>query len=334
MEVEIDKVMLARAFKNVNDKLSLENKQIKRLYNKSVSDDTYYINNVIGELAELAFEATLKKYGYLNGIDSSKFGTFRNTDICDFYGSKSGRTIDIKTSHKKANKDLLVSKRVSDWRPIDEYILVKLHPSSNQEHTLSSIEKISRATIEGGIRSEKMSNIANLESGPTYITRYDNLEPIKGIIERNFFKANDRVERYESVGNLEVHVASIENGPASEIRREMMDRVKKVSRYYLNKPSKKTCDNFRIPFRNGQTPKESRLVVSFAIYDNDNKFSTALFIKSLISAEYTARMNKRTLVIPAYIEYYIPPKDLLTVEGVIKGLKCEIECNWTFISYY
>lgn len=334
MEVDVDKVMLARAIRNVDNKLTVENKQTKRLYNESINDNTYYINNLLGELAELAFEAALEKYGYQNGANPNSFGTFKNTDICDFYGSKSGKTIDIKTSHKKASMDLLVNKRIAEWRPIDEYVLVKLHPSSSEEHTMTSISNINKATIEGGIRGSKMNNVLNFGSGPVYITRYDNLEPIRGIIERNFFKISDKVERYKSDEKIEIHVASIENGPASEIDKGTIERVRTVSNLYLNKPSKVSCDNFSSPFRNGQALKENRIVVSFPIYSNNNKFSTALFVKTLLTAEYTARMNKRTLVIPAYIEHYIPPKDLVAVENVIKNIKCEVECNWTFNRYY
>lgn len=334
MEVKVSRDMIAKAIKAVDEKLIDDGEQKKKVYNENYNENSYYINNLLGELAELAFEAALESNDYLNGVDPKKFGVFKNSDICDFYGSKSGKTIDVKTSHKEANRDLLVNKRTADWRPIDEYVLVKLHPSSDEQHTLSSLINITSATIEGGARYSKMSRTVNFGGGESYITNFDELEPIGSILERNFFKSNEKIERYIPSESIELHIASIQNGPASEIEYTTKNRISMLSRYYLGMPEEDSCHNFKSPFRNASMPGEERIAVSFAIYDMDNKFSTSLFIKTLLTAEYTARLNKRLLVIPSYIEHYIPIENLKYVENAIKQLKCEVDCSWSYNNYY
>ena len=332
MKVEISKIMIATAITNVETRLS-EGHQKERIYYNKDSEDSYLVNNVLGELAEMAFEKAVVDHGYMLGVNIKKFGVFKNSDLCDFYGSKSGKTIDIKSSHKKST-DLLITKKIAEWRPVDEYVLVKLHPSSGTErHTLGSLQKVTHATIEGGARYttiNKDKNLIKIAGRDVYKFPKSNFDSSKSIIERNFFKSEEHVERYIPKGKLELHIASIDNG---SVARDLstVKRVNVIADFYKSK-TKSIRDghfNFVSPFRNGRVLRENRIVVSFAIYDN-KKFSTPLFLNTLIQAEATARSNERTLVIPSYIEEYIPKNHLQDVCEIISNLKCNVECDWSF----
>lgn len=332
MKVEISRIMIATAITNVETKLAEGHQKEKIYYNKD-SEDSYLVNNVLGELAEMAFEKAVVDHGYALGVDIKKFGTFKNSDLCDFYGSKTGKTIDIKSSHKKAT-DLLVTKQIGDWRPVDEYVLVKLHPSSGIErHTLESLQKVTYATIEGGARYttiNKDKNLIKIAGRDVYKLPKSNFDSPEYIIERNFFKSGEHVERYIPKGKLELHIASIENGSVAR-NSNVVERVNVIADFYKNKSTTlgKGHFNFVSPFRNGRVLRESRIVISFAIYDND-KFSTPLFLNTLFQAEATAYSTDRTLVIPSYIEEYIPKNHLQDVCEIINNLECNVDCDWSF----
>lgn len=335
MKIAISRIMIATAITNVETKLAEGHQKEKIYYNKN-SEDSYLVNNILGELAEIVFEKAVVDHGYKLGVDIKKFGTFKNSDLCDFYGSKSGKTIDIKSSHKKAT-DLLVTKQIGDWRPVDEYVLIKLHPSSGTErHTLESLQKATYATIEGGARYttiNKDGNLIKISGRDVYKLPKVNFDSPESIIDRNFFKSCEPVERYTPKGKLELHIASIENGSVARDA-NVVERVNVIAGFYKNKSSSlgRGHFNFVSPFRNGRVLRESRIVISFAIYDND-KFSTPLFLNTLFQAESTAYSTNRTLVIPSYIEEHITKNYLQGVCEIINNLECNVDCDWSLLKH-
>lgn len=68
-------------------------------------------------------------------------------------------------------------------------------------------------------------------------------------------------------------------------------------------------------------------IVSFSVYKG--KLHTPLLLKAILDAEVKARRKKKTLVIPSYVEHYIPESDKERLIDIIDNLKCRVEYLWT-----
>lgn len=322
MKVEVTKQMIHQAFLNADKKLSTK-QQKENVYSPKAERSQYYINNVIGELGELSFAKAVKELGYELGVDPDLFGTFMNSDVCDFYGSKTAHTIDVKTVYKENADNLIINRQISNWRKIDSYVLIKLHSETEVTDPMS-IYKIYEAQILGSMSFRTINryrNLRNMYGKQVFFIEKDRLSNIKRLIDNHFDRQGEHKQTYTSTGTLRLDIASIENGALeaskdnggiNQIAREKREDDKGEGHY-----------NF-IPANLGFYK-----LVSFSLHRG--KFHTSLFLKALLTAEARCRRHKKTLIIPNYIENYIPERDLDKISDVIANLKCNVQCNWVSV---
>lgn len=318
--------MKEQAIRNTNEKLS-RNMQKKRVYSKEETKDTYYINNAIGELGELAFQKAVKEAGYVLGPDLSILGTFRNSDICDFISSKTAKTIDVKTSCTKRYNNLLINKSVADWKSTSIYALVRLFPLPPRQHTMESFWTINKAVMSGWQLFEDIkekSEVVNFYS-ESYLVENRNLKSIHKLFKTHFLQVGERIPRYPSKGKMEFHIASFEKGAVNNTPEN--EDINKIAKKYLKLGVGDGFYNFYMMYI-----KESNKLVAFPIFEG--KFYTALLVKALLMAEVKCRTNEKTLVIPDYLEAAIPKQDLDYVVEIIENMKCNVEYSWENTKYF
>lgn len=314
MKIAITKQMVDEAVSNVNNKLSIGN-QRKKVYSPNGS---YYLNNLIGELGELSFAKAIKE-SHILGVCPHKFDTFMNSDICDFYTSKTGKTIDVKTTHHIKYNNLLITKSIADWRPVYAYVLVKLIGNIEEVKDIYSLKE---AVILGSITDKtikRKSKIKKIHGKEVYFTYESELSPISQLINNHFIKVNEQIERYYPQDSLTLEVVSLEKGTNGRL-----PLIDKMTREYCQK--NKGGEYNVVPFN------IKDYVVSFSI--RNEVFYTSLFIKALLDASFNARLSNKTLIIPDYIEDYIPKKYYDEVIKIIDELKCEVYCTWGNKKYY
>lgn len=317
--------MIERAVSNVDSKLSTRKQKVK-VYSSNASSNQYYMNNIIGELGELVFAKAIVSNGYRLGVDSNSFGPFKRSDTCDFFGSKTALTIDVKTTHNKRFDNLLVNKKISDWRRIHSYVLVKLI-SKESLNNMDSIYSLKEAEVLGSVPFSKVrepSNQVIMNNRRVYLVNREKLAPIEKLIDKHFYKQDEKVKKYYSEGTLRLDIASIENGAVIECKdnKDINDRAAD----YRSMGEQDGQVNFTPVFFSSSN------CVSFAIYKGE--FNTSLFLKALLEAEVKARKFKHTLVIPDYIEDYIPENDKEELIKIIDRLKCNVEYVWSHNGEY
>lgn len=328
MKVTITREMIDEAISRVDSKLSI-GIQKEKVYTPNAESGQYYINNIIGELGEMAFEKAVVYIGHKPGIDAHSFVPFLRSDICDFFTSKTAKTIDVKTVYRDTSDNLLIDERISNWRPVYAYVLVKLFPTKETIHTLETIYEIDQAEILGSLTFNAIKNPRNLRrmyGKSIYFINKNRLTPIRRLIASHFYKKDECEPRYYSEGRLDIDIASVEFGTVIDSGNDIevdnlaercrRDNSKDVGHY-----------NFTPMFMS-----DSNKVVSFSIHNGE--FNTGLFFKALLEAEVRARRLKHTLVIPSYIERYIPQSDKERVVEVIDDLKCNVEYIWSHNSIY
>lgn len=327
MQIVITKEMKEKAIKNTDEKLS-KNRQLKRVYSKTAGKDAYYINNIIGELGELAFEKAVLESGYILGTSFSHFDTFLNSDICDFISSKTAKAIDVKTSCTLRYQNLLINKKVADWKSTPIYVLVRLYPLPKRQHTMESFWEINSATMSGWQLFEDVKSkgeVVNFYQSEAYLVENRNLKSIHSLFKTHFLKKGERIPRYLSKGKAEFHIASLEKGAVSNTPEN--EDINKIAKKYLDKGIGDGFYNFYLMWI-----KESNKLVAFPVFKG--KLYTALLIKALLLAEVRCRNKEQTLVIPAYIENHIPKTDLPRVIEVIENMKCHVEYTWSNKKYF
>lgn len=323
MKISITKEMIDEAISNVNEKLD-SGKQKERVYSPSSRKDTYYMNNIVGELGELVFKKAVLVAGYELGLDLKEFGTFMNSDVGDFMTSKTAQSIDTKTVIKENNNNLVISKSLVDWRLSSHYVLVQLFPAVKKEVSIDSIYNITHGVIQGSIHFRDLINERNkrmMYGKEVYFVRQSQLSPMSRLFENNFFKRNEQIQKYYSDGKLEFHVASVGKGSINND-----EDVNTLS----NKYNKKGRNDGHYNFKNIYL-KDKQKIVSFSIYRD--KINLALLAKALLSAESETRKTKSTLVIPDYIEHKLNQEDKLKVVKLIRGMRCNLEFAWS-TEYY
>lgn len=319
MDIIVTKNMVKQAFSNVDKKLAIGD-QKKKVYLPNANADQYYINNIIGELGELVFAKAVIQHGYKLGVDSNSFDSFMRSDVCDFFTSKTGNTIDVKTINHKSN-NLIINKGISHWRRVYNYVLVKLINDEKINNPME-IYKIKKAKVLGSLTFGTISRSSNLRTmygKEVYFINKDRLSPIHHLIESHFYKKDEKRNRYYSEGILKMDLASIEHGAV----KECVDNVEinELASKYKNTGQERGHYNF-IPRFIG-----SSKVVSFSIYKG--QFNTVLFFKALMEAEVKARKLKLTLVIPDYIESYVPADDKEKLIEIINNLNCNVQYVWS-----
>lgn len=316
--------MIEKAVLNVGVKLA-SGTQAKKVYIANSNNDQYFMNNVIGELGELVFAKAVSLTGYKLGVDANSFAPFKRSDICDFFSSKTAITIDVKTTYKKNSNSLLVNKKISNWREIHSYVLVKLIADDLQN--LDSIYELKEAEVLGSMTFRAINKPANeiflgKDRSPdrlVYLINKDRLTPVRKLIENHFHKEKEPLERYYSENSLRLDIASIELGAVKECETnlEINERAS-----YLREIKETLGNKNFVPYFSS-----SNNCVSFAIYKG--QFHTSLFLKALLESEVRARKLKKTLVIPSYIENYVPEKDKEKLVNIIENLKCNVEYVWS-----
>lgn len=323
MKIIITKKMIDEAVFNANEKLELGT-QTQRVYNPKAKQGTYYMNNIIGELGELVFKKALLDNNYKLGADLRPFGTFMNSDTCDFITSKTAQSIDIKTVTKENNENLVLSKKLVDWKPSRHYVLIQLLPTK-KEISIDSIYDITHAVIHGFVEFKELENRGTkrvMYNKEIYFIRKEKLSPVTTLFEEHFFKGYEKIKKYYSQGKIEFHVASLEKGSLIENNKD----VDIVSSKYNNKERRDGHYNFYNIYLKG-----TNKIVSFSIHKDE--INLALLAKSLLSAEERARELKCTLVVPDYIEHHLPKEDKYKIVKLIRGMKCNLEFAWT-TEYY
>lgn len=323
MEILVTKEMINEAISNVNEKLS-SGKQKERVYTPGAKKDTYYMNNVVGELGELVFKKAILAEGYELGLDLKEFGTFMNSDVGDFMTSKTAQSIETKTVIKENNENLIVSKSLVDWRPSSHYVLIGLFPAAKKEVSISSIYDITHGVIHGCINFRDLISESNervMYGKEVYFVSQGQLSPISNLFENNFYKKDEKVKKYYSDSKIEFHIASVDKGSINND-----EDVNFLSDKYNKKERKDGHYNFKNIYLRGK-----QKIVSFSIYRD--KVNVALLAKALLSAEAQVRKTKSTLVIPDYIEHQLNQEDKLKIVNVIRGMKCNLEFAWS-TEYY
>lgn len=312
MKILITREMIDEAISNVNEKLS-SGKQKERVYAPGAKKDTYYMNNVVGELGELVFKKAILAEGYELGLDLKEFGTFMNSDVGDFMTSKTAQSIDTKTVIKENNKNLIVSKSLVDWRLSSHYVLIGLFPTVKKEVSMSSIYDITHGVIHGCINFRDLISESNkrvMYGKEVYFVSQGQLSPISKLFEDNFYKKDEKVQKYYSDSKIEFHIASVDF----------------LSDKYNKKERRDGHDNFKNIYL-----RDKQKIVSFSIYRD--KVNVALLAKALLTAEAQARNTKSTLVIPDYIEHQLNQEDKLKIVNLIRGMKCNLEFAWSTECY-
>lgn len=323
MKVVVTKEMIDEAISNVDRKLRLGN-QKKKVYQKNSKEDTYYMNNIVGELGELVFKKALIDEGYELGRDLEEFGTFKNSDVGDFITSKTGQSIDIKTVSRATNTSLMVNKRITNWRTSSYYVLVKLWPTVKRDVSIDSLYDITYGFIQGFVHYkdlQKKENIVTMYGDEVYLLKKSQLLPISNLLERDFFKKEEKINKYYSKDKIEFHIASIEEGSINED--EDIDTL-------AEKYDKKGRNDGHYNFKNIYL-KEKNKIVSFAIFRG--KLNVALLSRALLSAEAKARQSKCTLVIPDYIERQLSEEEKLRIVELVRDMRCNLEFAWSTEQY-
>lgn len=324
MKVKVTVDMINKAIINSSLKISA-GKQKKKVYNPNSNADQYYMNNIMGELGELVFAQAVLDSGHKLGVNPHTFGGFMNSDVCDFYSSKTAITIDVKTVHQHGQTNLLVNKRIADWRKIYNYVLVKLN-TKEKLTGLDSLYKIEDAEILGSMTYRAVgnpSNIIKIERGSgkeeVYKVNSDRLTPVGNLVRTHFFKNSEHLVKYYSKGFLRIDIASIESGavPGAEDIIAINEKAAELKSRYGEIENSNFAPKF-FPSNN---------CVSFALYKG--KFHTSLFLKALLQLEARARRLESTLVIPSYIEDYIPEKDKKKLIEIIENLRCDVQYVWS-----
>lgn len=321
MNIIVTKDMIHQAFLNVDSKLSY-GQQTKKVYSPNAKDNQYYINNVIGELGELVFAKAVVQHGYELGIDPDIFGPFMRSDVCDFYTSKTGKTIDVKTVYKYNADNLIINKQTSHWRRVYNYVLVKLVIDKQDIDSPMELYNIEKANVLGSMTFDAISEYKNLRKmygKEVYFINKDRLTPIEKLVEFHFYKVNEKIQKYYSEGVLRLDLASIEHGALIEC--EDKDEINKLADKYKNARQSPGHYNF-MPMFTGTSQ-----LASFSIYKG--KLHTTLLLKALLEAEVRARKQRRLLVIPSYIESHIPKDDKEKLIEIIDNLKCNVEYVWS-----
>lgn len=326
MEIEITRDMVHQAFLNADSKLS-SGQQTKRVYSPNAKDNQYYINNVIGELGELVFAKAVVQHGYEIGVDPDTFGPFMRSDVCDFYTSRTGKTIDVKTVYKNNADNLIISKQISHWRQVYNYVLVKLIIDKQDIYSPMELYNVEKANVLGSMTFgaiSKPENLRKMYGKDVYFINKERLTPIEKLIEFHFHKINEKEQKYYSEGVLRLDLASIEHGALIEC--EDKDEINELADKYKNAGQAPGHYNF-IPMFIGTSQ-----IVSFSMYKEN--LHTTLLLKALLEAEVRARKQKKLLVIPDYIELYIPKNDKEKLIEIIDNLKCNVEYVWSHNSFH
>lgn len=322
MEILVTREMINEAISNVNEKLS-SGKQKERVYTPGAKKDTYYMNNIIGELGELVFKKAILDEGYELGLDLKEFGTFMNSDVGDFMTSKTAQSIDTKTVIKENNKNLIISKSLVDWRLSSYYVLIGLFPTVKKEVSMSSVYNITHGVIHGCINFRDLISESNkrvMYGKEVYFVSQSQLSPISNLFENNFYKKDEKVQKYYSDSKIEFHIASVDKGSINND-----EDVNSLSDKY-QKGRKDGHYNFKNVYL-----RDKQKIVSFSIYRD--KVNVALLAKALLSSEAQARKTKSTLVIPDYIEHQLNQEDKLKIVNLIRGMKCNLEFAWSTECY-
>ena len=307
---------------NVSQKLA-EGNQVKKVYNPNAKENQYYINNLIGELGELVFAKAVEQYGYRLGVEDL-FKPFRNSDVCDFYSSKTYKTIDVKTISNKKHSSLIVSESIANWREVDNYVLVKLHTDKelkSEEDVLS----LRSAKIVGYIDFESMRDkIGTREfyGKQVYFVGKSMLKSLSHLLKEHFYKSDEKAERYYPNGKWTIEIA--ETGGRALQQSEYTEQINALcNKYKYNRDGKQ---NFE--------PKYLKPTGTLVFALDNGKFHTSLFLKGLLSSAYASRISKRALVIPAYIEQYVPIEDKFMLIDIIDKLECEVDYVWSHNNNY
>jgi len=320
MNIIVTKDMIHQAFFNVDSKLS-SGQQTKKVYSPNAKDNQYYINNVIGELGELVFAKAVVQHGYELGIDPDIFGPFMRSDVCDFYTSKTGKTIDVKTVYKHNADNLIINKQTSHWRRVYNYVLVKLISDKDINNPMD-IYNVKKADVLGSMTFDAISkpkNLRKMYGNEVYFINKNKLTPIEKMIESHFHKINEKRQRYYSEGILRLDLASIEHGALAEC--ENKSDINELADRYRSAGQASGHYNF-MPIFLGTSQ-----VISFSIYKG--KLHTSLLLKAILEAEIKARTQRKLLVIPSYIESHIPKDGKEKLIEIIDNLKCNVEYVWS-----
>lgn len=331
MKITVTREMIDKAISSVDLKLA-KGEQKKKLYSPTMKDEQYYINNILGEIGEIAFSEAVTGKGGRLGADSHSLDPFFNSDTCDFYTSKTAQTIDVKTIYKEGHSidlnNLMITQSIALWRPIYAYVLVRLSPTIKTYHTLESIYEIDRADVLGSLTFQtinKKENLKEIYGRPVYVVNQSKLSPIYKLIRSQFYQKNETEDRYYSEDRVDLELASVEQGAV--IKSESNNEIDEIARMYRGNNKDAGHYNFTPVFL-----YTSKKMISFSVYRG--KLNSGLLLKALIEAEVKARRLKYTLVIPSYIEGFIPDKDLNKIIEVIDNLKCNVEYVWSHNKTY
>lgn len=135
--------------------IAKEAKQKTYIRTNNRTNSEIYKNTYVGLLGEWVFEQFLKetqcRYSNFEKELIEKYNA--KSDLCDFVGSKTDVTIDVKTTYNPKGNNLLVSGLGQDM--CDMFVLVELLPEDNKSYEL---ENISTGIIHGGCTSEYLQN--------------------------------------------------------------------------------------------------------------------------------------------------------------------------------
>ena len=145
-------------------KIAKEAKQKTYIRTNNRTNSEIYKNTYVGLLGEWVFEQflieTQCRYSNFEKELIEKYNA--KSDLCDFVGSKTDVTIDVKTTYNPKGNNLLVSGLGQDM--CNMFVLVELLPEDNKPYKL---ENISTGVIHGGCTSEYLQNKG------TYIEKND-----------------------------------------------------------------------------------------------------------------------------------------------------------------
>lgn len=301
--------------------------QIEKVYNQSSDKGNQYLmNNLIGSLGEIVFSELIREKGFKFGISVDGLESFRNSDICDFFTSKTGKTIDVKTVYKENASSLIINKGISNWRKIDFYVLVKLDGTETVDN-VEDIFSFKSATVVGYVDFRSLSSNEKynrtMYGQEVYMIHGNETSNVDLLLEENFFKISDGKVKYEAKGNLILHASSFETGPIGKLD---FDLIQSLTKHLASQDEKENHFNFHPVYI------EDRLVLSFPIYKGD--FYLALFLKALVIASNKARMENSKLIIPDYIRELVlnfsknKELTLVRIKEEMRELNCEVSCSW------
>lgn len=319
MNTLVTKELILKAISIASSKIE-SGKQKKKVYGSNQNENQYLINNIVGALGELVFEKALKENFYKVDKPSSVFPTFKNADTCDFFTSKTGKTIDVKTVFKENADSLIVNKGISTWREVDFYSLVKLY-SSTPIRELKDVFSFTEGRILGVIDFISLSKKENenlMYGDPVYFLNHKHMNSPKEFARRELLETDEKIENYEAMGEVMIHAASFEEGPVEEA--EENELIKQMISF-VSKKKPKNYYNFNF------ISLEGELILCFPI---ENKiFYSSLFLKTLKKAAVLARNTNKKIVIPNYIKSLITDElDMIEMKKQIKELNCIVQCDW------